>query len=312
MSKICLIGDILVDVTLKTEFNPLKMRLGGIVHAARALWAMGVEYDVAFFSPSYLDVHIRKYLQKVGCYQIFKLGDVKNLPYTILIGRTSYIKADFTIFRTKEIGDQQYDFLLGDNNADIDYDKNSLIRLSGYSQILVISGNYDLSLLIPYISDSCKIYSDIANNVKSYEDLKLERKFDTLFLSTSSDLFKQYYSSFDDFIGHLSAYANRIVLKENRGGSRAFDCLKQEKYSIPSQTKSITHSVGVGDVYDAVVMSLSDEPFEDALYRSSWIASDYASTTFTENFKQNVLRTLSISIADLKLLGGCLVPWVTL
>ena len=48
MSKICLIGDILVDVTLKTEFNPLKMRLGGIVHAARALWAMGVEYDVAF------------------------------------------------------------------------------------------------------------------------------------------------------------------------------------------------------------------------------------------------------------------------
>lgn len=28
MSKICLIGDILVDVTLKTEFNPLKMRLG--------------------------------------------------------------------------------------------------------------------------------------------------------------------------------------------------------------------------------------------------------------------------------------------
>lgn len=58
MSKICLIGDILVDVTLKTEFNPLKMRLGGIVHAARALWAMGVEYDVAFFSPSYLDVHI--------------------------------------------------------------------------------------------------------------------------------------------------------------------------------------------------------------------------------------------------------------
>lgn len=95
MSKICLIGDILVDVTLKTEFNPLKMRLGGIVHAARALWAMGVEYDVAFFSPSYLDVHIRKYLQKVGCYQIFKLGDVKNLPYTILIGEA------------KEIGDPQ-------------------------------------------------------------------------------------------------------------------------------------------------------------------------------------------------------------
>lgn len=297
MSKICLIGDILIDVTLKTEFNPLKMRLGGIVHAARALWAMGVQYDVAFFSPSYLDVHIRKYLPKMGCYQIFKLGDVKNLPYTILIGEA------------KEIGDQQYDFLLGDNNADIDYDENSLIRLSEYSQILVISGNYDLSLLIPYISDSCKIYSDVANNVKSYEDLKLKRKFDTLFLSTSSDLFKQYYSSFDDFIGHLSAYANRIVLKENRGGSRAFDCLKQKKYNIPSQTKSIAHSVGVGDVYDAVVMSLSDEPFEDALYRSSWIASDYALTTFTENFKQNVLRTLSISIADLKLLGGCLVPW---
>lgn len=297
MSKICLIGDILIDVTLKTEFNPLKMRLGGIAHAARALWAMGVEYDVAFFSPSYLDTYVKDYLYKMECRQAFKLGNVKNLPYTILIGEA------------KEIGNQQYDFLLGDNNADIDYDENNLIKLSKYSQILLISGNYNLSLLVPYISKDCKIYSDVANNVKSYGDLKLDRKFDTLFLSTSSDLFKKYYSSFDDFVRHLSVYANRIVLKENRGGSRAFDWLKQEKYSIPSQTKSIAHSVGVGDVYDAVVMSLSDEPFEDALYRSSWIASDYASTTFTENFKQNVLRTLTIPVAELKLLGGCLIPW---
>lgn len=297
MSKICLIGDILIDVTLKTEFNPLKMRLGGVVHAARALWAMGVEYDVAYFSPSYLDTHIEKYLHEIGCHQIIKLGDVRNLPYTILIGEV------------KEIGDQQYDFLLGDNNADIDYDKKNFIKLSEYSQILIISGNYNISFLIPYINDSCKIYGDVANNVKSYDDLKLERKYDILFISTSSDLFKHSYCSFNDFMEHLSMYANKVVLKENRGGSRAYDYVKKEKYNIPSQTKSITHSVGVGDVYDVVAMLLDDGPFEDALYRASWIASDYAATTFSEDFKKSVQQTLKVPVIELKSLGGCLLPW---
>lgn len=298
MSRICLIGDILIDVTLKNESDPLKMRLGGIVHAARALWAMGTDYDVAYFAPSYLDNYIKKYLSEIGCGHIIKLGNVNNLPYLILIGEV------------KEIGDQQYDFILNDNDADIAYDEENLIKLSEYSQILVISGNYKLSTLLPYINENCKLYGDIANNIKTYNDLNLERKYEILFISTSSDLFKRSYCTFNDFMRHLSLYANKIVLKENRGGSRAYDLLKDRIYNIPSQTKPIAHSVGVGDVYDAVVMSYDCCcSFDDALYRASWIASDYASTTFPENFRKSVQQTLNIPIEDMKSLGGCLIPW---
>ena len=91
MSEICLVGDILIDVSLKTNEAPLKMRLGGIVHAARALWALGVQYDVAYIAPAYLDYHIESYLYEIGCNNVFKVGNVKNLPYVILIGEAKKI-----------------------------------------------------------------------------------------------------------------------------------------------------------------------------------------------------------------------------
>lgn len=82
---ICLVGDILTDVTLATVNNPLKMRLGGIVHAARALWAIDVDYAVAYFAPAYLDSHIDTFLKEHNCNAIIKLGNVTNCPYTMLI-----------------------------------------------------------------------------------------------------------------------------------------------------------------------------------------------------------------------------------
>ena len=54
---ICLVGDILNDVTLATAETKLKMRLGGIVHAAHGLWAIGLDYTIAYFAPLYLDSH---------------------------------------------------------------------------------------------------------------------------------------------------------------------------------------------------------------------------------------------------------------
>lgn len=298
MNKICLVGDILVDITLKTKYTPLKMRLGGIIHAARALWALNVRYDVGFFSPEYLDCHIVKYLSEIGCSQIIKLGNVTNLPYTILIGEV------------KEVGDQQYDFLLKDNPAKIVYDEENLRCLSNYSQIFAISGNYDFSVLNNFINKDCKLYYDIANNIKSFADLKLNRKLNILFLSTSSDLFKITFKTYSDFIDKVSAFADKVVLKENRGGSRAYDYLTNQKYDIPSQTMPIVHSVGVGDVYDIATVYLSNNNnFEVALYYASWIAANYASTTFPDDFKQLTMSTLQIPNTELKSLQGCSLPW---
>ena len=50
-TKICLIGEVLVDVTLTAAGEENKLRLGGIFHAARALWALGIDYDILYFYP---------------------------------------------------------------------------------------------------------------------------------------------------------------------------------------------------------------------------------------------------------------------
>ena len=293
---ICLVGDILTDVTLATVGSPLKMRLGGIVHAARALWAMDVEYAVAYFAPAYMESHIEMFLKEHDCKAIIKLGNVTNCPYTMLIQEA------------KEVGNQGYEFLYHDDIA-IEYDVNSIKELNDFDDLMFISGNYDMNHVLSYITSGCKLHCDVANNVNIVKELPKNRKFETLFISTSSNIFKNQYSDFTSFCDLLTPYAKRIVLKENRGGSRAYEASLGETYHIPSQTSPITHSVGVGDVYDVVSISSDYETFEERLHLASWVAMEYAMTTFPDNFKKSVKTLLKTSIADLKAQSGCFLPW---
>ena len=293
---ICLVGDILTDVTLATTNNPLKMRLGGIVHAARALWAMDVEYAVAYFAPAYMDGHIDMFLKEHDCKAIIKLGNVTNCPYTMLIQEA------------KEVGNQGYEFLYHDDIA-IDYDINSIKELNDFDDLMFISGNYDMKHILSYIDSECKLHCDVANNVNTVDELPKDRKFETLFFSTSSNIFKNQYTDFNSFCDLLIPYAKRIVLKENRGGSRVYDASVGETYQIPSQTSPITHSVGVGDVYDVISLTAPCDGYQNQLILASWVAMEYALTTFPDNFKKSVKALLKASIADLKAQGGCILPW---
>jgi nucleoside 2-deoxyribosyltransferase len=293
---ICLVGDILNDVTLASSKTKLKMRLGGIVHAARGLWALGVDYAIAYFAPSYLDSHIESYLSKFGCKKIIKLGNVTNCPYTMLISEV------------KEVGNQGYEFLLHDD-IQIEYDDQALSELSSFKDLMVISGNYDMHRIISKLSPETKIHTDVANNVKNIDEIAFGRKVETLFVSTSSELFHNMFSDAKTFFTELSSLANYIVLKENRGGSRAYESVSERTYNIPSQTLPIQHSVGVGDVYDAVCITAPYEELEDRLTIASWIAKEYASTTFPEDFQNAVKGNLRFSIDQLKASGGCLLPW---
>ena len=293
---ICLVGDILNDVTLSTSETRLKMRLGGIVHAARGLWAMGVDYAIAYFAPSYLDSHIVSFIQKFGCKQIIKLGTVTNCPYTMLISEV------------KEIGNQGYEFLLRDD-IHIEYDEQAITELDSFEDLMIISGNYDMSKIISHVSPDVRIHSDVANNVKSVEELKSDKKIETLFVSTSSDLFHNIFSDVSSFFSILSSFANNIVLKENRGGCRVFESTSGFIHNIPSQTSPIQHSVGVGDVYDAVSIKAPYEQFENRLTLASWIAKEYASTTFPVDFMNAVRVDMSFSIDQLKSSIGCFLPW---
>lgn len=293
---ICLVGDILTDVTLATAENPLKMRLGGIVHSARALWAMDVEYAVAYFAPSYMDGQIDMFLKEQNCKTIIKLGNVINCPYTMLIQEA------------KEVGNQGYEFLYHDDIA-IDYDIDSLQKLNSFDELMFISGNYDFEKVLNYIDGDKKLHCDVANNVNSVADLPKERVFETLFISTSSNIFKSEYASFDAFCELLKPLAKRIVLKENRGGSRVFETSTGIVNNIPSQTTKVKHSVGVGDVYDVVSLTSTYDNYHDQLVLASWVAMEYALTTFPDDFKNSVKSLLRTPVSMLKDQVGCFLPW---
>ncbi|MFA6483405.1 MAG: nucleoside 2-deoxyribosyltransferase [Bacteroidales bacterium] len=299
-SRILLIGDILVDLSLKTKSQKYKLRFGGIIHAARYLWSAGVEFDVAFFAPAYLKSNIKKCLDNLHCRNSIQLGEVTGAPYIILIEEV------------KEIGDQGYEFLLRDD-IKIEYNADGLRKLKNlhYTDVFFISGNYLLQEIINNVSAE-RFHLDLANNVEQAVDIPLGGiKLDTLFLSTSSGLFKhEFKNSFSKFAEIFSPYSKRIILKENRGGSRLYNFSTTKCIKGFTQIQSITHSVGVGDVFDvAFIHSMNFRTEEESLTIASWISSEYASTTFPDDFREGVNRVLNSSIERLMKLKGISVPW---
>ncbi|WP_433777923.1 nucleoside 2-deoxyribosyltransferase [Flavobacterium anhuiense] len=297
--KICLVGDIVIDVSLKNESSDLKMRLGGIIHAARCLWALNIPFSVAYFAPSYLDVQINEYLKHHGCIEIIKIGNIIGAPYVFLIEEV------------KESGSQGYEFLLRDE-INIEYNILGLKKLeeNEVTNYLLISGNYDLEKIIKNLNG--KIHLDIANNIDDISFFEgLTKKIETLFISTSSSIFKKIYQNdFLVFSNKFKTIAEKLILKENRGGSRGINLKENLLINVPAQTQPILHSVGVGDVYDATYVSVYNEKsFEESLFLSSWIATEYATTTYPDDFKLGVTRILSSKISDLITMEGVSLNW---
>ena len=296
MSKFCILGYIFNDVTLKSAVTPLiKMRLGGIVHAARGMYAVGEEYSVAYFAPSYLDSHIEHYLKEIGCTEVIKLGNVTNSPNTVLIQEV------------QEVGDQGYNFLLNEN-VEVVYDDSQLAKLDKFEKILLFAGDFDMSMVMRH-NTHAQYYLDVTNDVKHIADLG-GTHFRTLFLSTSSTLFKNDYSDIDSLVNDCQNSCEQFVLKENRGGSRSYDYAVKKIVSTPSMTVPVVHSVGVGDVFDTIVAIYDQRsPFEHNLLNASYIAAEYAQTTFIEEFKAMALHYLNLPIEDKQKHNGVLLPW---
>src|SRR5437879_3794772 len=100
MFRALLIGDALVDVTLGAGASPAKMRLGGVVHAARALWALNANYEIALIAPNYLQGQASDYATQHGASKATVIGTVTGAPNVIVIGEP------------KEIGFQHYELIL--------------------------------------------------------------------------------------------------------------------------------------------------------------------------------------------------------
>ena len=83
--EVLLIGDVCVDFTVNKSGDEPKMRLGGLVHASRALWACGIPYSVAVACPSYLASRAEEYLQEHGCNSFFLLSEITGAPNVFII-----------------------------------------------------------------------------------------------------------------------------------------------------------------------------------------------------------------------------------
>ncbi|WP_422373692.1 nucleoside 2-deoxyribosyltransferase [Flagellimonas sp.] len=296
---LCIVGDVVTDITLPQDENEIKVRLGGIVHCARSLWAMDIDYDIRYISPNYLSKSINTYCKHHGARTIKQIGLVSGAPYSFLIGSA------------KETGNQNYDFILRDQ-IELEFSKDELKRLAEIQgELLIISGNFDLDSIVSHVtSTKVHLHLDLSNNVNNFEELK-NISCQTIFISTSSELFKTNYDgSFPNFCKKFEKYCKVLVLKENRGGSRIFDFENKKTYQIPSITQPIIHSVGVGDVFDTCfVAKYNDMGIEKAGYLASWVASEYAITTYPDNFKTGVAGVLKTKIEDIISMGGCFLPW---
>ena len=294
---ILLVGEVCVDFTLATRSTPAKMRLGGVAHAARGLWACGVPYSVAAVCPAYLDGEAEAFLKAHGCVDFFIIGVTNGAPNVIIIGDA------------KEIGHQGYEDLLRETRKV--KETISQEKMNRYENIVIFPGSYNLTNLAKYINSQARVTIDVAYDIDSIEDIRmLSQNITDIVISTSSDLFLSVGA---DDVSKLTEFfkpiASRLLLKENRGGSRLFNLQTSEHEEISANLGDTANSVGVGDVYTAVFASFTSSVPNDAVWRGMQVATRYAQTTFPDDLRRDVHRDLRLAAKDVRSLGGVFLPW---
>ncbi|WP_321449308.1 nucleoside 2-deoxyribosyltransferase [uncultured Cohaesibacter sp.] len=298
MLPLLLVGEIIVDFTAARPGAECKLRLGGIIHAARGLWASSIDYAVAAVCPHYVFDQAEQYLNAHGCHEFVWLGEVTGSPGVMVI------------IDPTEVADQGYeDLLRGEKKITINEIGKSL---DAYREVLIFPGGFDLAQLRSVFSSQARFSFDIAYDT---EDLSVLAPFvgsiNAIVISTSSPLFMRVGSeNIDAMLALIEKLgADVFLLKENRGGSRLFNLSNGSVEAIPAQLSVTVNSVGVGDVYSAVMVGLSGSSWEDAAWRGASAATVYSQTTYPDDFKRDVERSLKLSVDELRDLGGTVLPW---
>lgn len=295
---ILIVGELVVDYTLAQRGAMCKLRLGGVAHAARGLWAAGLQYAVAAFCPRYLVDEAKHYLTEFACKEFIWLGDVIGAPNVILIGDVA------------EISQQGYEDLMRDTKVVKFHDP--LPRIDVYQNVVVFPGRFDISELASAFSKNARFSFDIAYDL---DDLSLLDAFrgrvQAIIISTSSSLFMRLgKDNIDELINAVRTFSpNVFLLKENRGGSRLFDLRDGSLEEVPATLGSTVNSVGVGDVYTSVMVGLSYKGWIEAAWRGCQVATVYSQSTFPDDIKRDVQRGFRLSLDVLKALGGTVLPW---
>jgi len=297
-NPVLVVGEVYVDfVQLGKGLTP-KMRLGGVTHAARGLWACGFPFAVAAVCPSYLVQEATDYLMAHGCTEFIWLGEIANSPNVVLI-------SDVT-----EVGHQGYEELLRERKTVSILEVGN--QLKKFEQIVVFPGKYSLSKLGEFLSSNAKITVDIAYGVESFDELEcFKGRIQSIVISTSSHLFEALGGKCLDPLMKAARFANAsyLLLKENRGGSRLFNLIEGGVDEVPANLGETVNSVGVGDVYAAVMAVLAPTGVSEATWRGAQAATRYAQTTYPDDLRRDVQRDLKLPMELVRSLGGVSLPW---
>lgn len=295
---VLIVGEIVVDFTPPQHGGECKLRLGGIVHAARGLWASELEYSVAAFCPQYLAEEARRYLAAHGCREFFWAGNIVGSPNVIVVGDPT------------ETSHQGYEDLLRDSKE---------VRLcepfpnlESYSKVIIFTGKFDIADLRHRFSPDAKLTFDIAYDVEDLSSLKaFQGRTQAIIISTSSPLFLAMgKEKLDDLIAEVKSLSPDVfLLKENRGGSRLFNLKEDTVEEIPASLGKTVNSVGVGDVYSSVMLGFSGKGWGEAAWRGYQAATIYSQTTYPDDLKRDIQRGFKLSAETLRALGGTILPW---
>lgn len=291
-------GEVVVDFTLPYSGAECKLRLGGIAHAARGLWAADLDYAIAAFCPQYLREEAQRYFLSHGCQEVIWLGDIVGAPNVIVIGDPT------------EVSHQGYEDLLREHKRIVLEDPAP--DLNRYKSIVVFPGAFDINSLLPVAAHDAKFSFDIAYGIEDITSLcAFHGKIKAIILSTSSMLFLGLGS---DDVRNLIAATRQIapeilLLKENRGGSRLFNLQDASVEQIPASLSKTVNSVGVGDVFTAVMVALSHRGWVEAAWRGYQAATVYSQTTYPDDLRRDIQRSFKVSLQVLQDLGGTVLSW---
>ena len=298
IERVLVVGELVVDYTLGQHGSMCKLRLGGVAHAARGLWAAGVEYSVAVFCPQYLVDEATDYLAQLECYEFIWLGDVVGAPNVIVIG-------DVT-----EVAHQGYEDLMRETKR-LKL-RDPLPSLEAYQKVVVFPGKFSIEALAQAFSNDARFSFDVAYDLEDLSSLEAFRgRLQAIIISTSSSLFMNL--GHEDIGGLLAAVRKLspevFLLKENRGGSRLFDLRNGTVLQIPATLGRTINSVGVGDVYSSVMVAHSQKGWVEAAWRGCQAATIYSQSTFPDDIKREVQRGFKLPLNTLQGLGGTSLPW---
>ncbi|MGO4382502.1 nucleoside 2-deoxyribosyltransferase [Pseudoduganella sp. RAF53_2] len=297
-APVLILGEVVVDFTLPQNGALCKLRLGGVVHAARGLWAAGLEYSVAAFCPQYLVDDTRDYLLAHGCKEFHWLGNVVGAPNVVVIGDAT------------EVSHQGYEDLLRERKQ-ITLNEQ-LPSLASYGKVVVFPGKFDVTALLTLFSPDAKFTFDVAYDIDDLSSLRAFReRLDAVIISTSSELFiRAGNDNVENLIDEVKTLSPVVfLLKENRGGSRLFDMQSGSVEEIPATLGKTVNSVGVGDVYTAVMVGLSEKGWHEAAWRGCQAATAYSQTTYPDDLKRDIQRSFRLPVDVLRALGGVALPW---